>query len=771
MKTFLLKHKIKLLSALAFSIWFYFLIPDELFQSPTSTVIYSANGKMLGARIADDGQWRFPSEDSVPPKFERLITLFEDEYFYSHPGVNPLSMSKALWKNIFGSSRKRGGSTLTMQVARMARGNQDRNIWQKFIETFWALRIECAYSKEEILNLYASNAPFGGNVVGLSAASWRYYGRDLSKLSWGEMASIAVLPNAPALIFPGKNHDKLLQKRNWLLNKLRLAGDISQENYELAIAEPLPGKPKDLPELATHLMALQEKNGLKGERIISTLNYELQNKVMQQLKRFQTAYSGNEVNSIAAVVMEVKSGKIMAYVGNIEGEKKNKGEEVDLAQAPRSSGSILKPFLYASMVDEGLRLPDALMNDVPFGFSGYSPQNFEDKYDGVVPMSNALTRSLNVPFVFALQEYGSKRFLDKLHQLGFASLNRTAQNYGLSLILGGGEVKLIDLVSAYRKQAFDLQYDSRKMNDIQYLKNKIQNNGENKNIDFSKAAIWHTFETMSNVARPRTEDGWQEFLGGRKVAWKTGTSFGHRDAWAIGVTPEYVVGVWVGNASGEGRPDLTGLNYAGPVLFRLFKQLPSTTWFKEPPKLMAVKVCKKSGYRASANCGETYMQKIHAKGMESKICMYHQQIFLDEKGKYLVNSTCYPVEKMTSKTWFVLPSLQAWYYKGHTTEYEELPPNMPGCLSGKIGVNLVYPVNHTKVFIPRNLQGEHGQLIFEAVHNQNNALVYWHLDGVFLGNTKGLHRLSLRPTSGKHKLTVVDEFGNSDEANFESIEK
>ena len=214
MKTFLLKHKIKLLSALAFSIWFYFLIPDELFESPTSTVIYSANGKMLGARIADDGQWRFPSEDSVPPKFERLITLFEDEYFYSHPGVNPLSMSKALWKNIFGSSRKRGGSTLTMQVARMARGNQDRNIWQKFIETFWALRIECAYSKEEILQLYASNAPFGGNVVGLSAASWRYYGRDLSKLSWGEMASIAVLPNAPALIFPGKNHDKLLQKRN-----------------------------------------------------------------------------------------------------------------------------------------------------------------------------------------------------------------------------------------------------------------------------------------------------------------------------------------------------------------------------------------------------------------------------------------------------------------------------------------------------------------------------------------------------------------------------
>ncbi|MFM7023886.1 MAG: penicillin-binding protein 1C [Flavobacteriales bacterium] len=769
-KKYILKYKFRFVVLLLILIWFYFLIPARLFSSPTSTVICSSSGKMLGARIADDGQWRFPAEDSVPPKFKRLIMLFEDEYFYSHPGVNPVSMSKALYNNLFSSGRKRGGSTLTMQVARMARGNEDRNIYQKFIETFWALRIECAYSKEEILKLYASNAPFGGNVVGLSAASWRYYGRDASKLSWGEMAAIAVLPNAPALIFPGKNHEKLLKKRNWLLQKLRDAGDISNEDYELAIAEPLPGKPKDLPELATHLMALQENNGKKGERIVSTLNYDLQSKVMQQMNRFQKVYSGNEVHSIAAMIMEVKTGKVIAYVGNIEGEKKNYGEEVDLIQAPRSSGSILKPFLYASLVDEGMKLPDALLSDVPFGFSGYSPQNFEDVYDGVVPMSDALTRSLNVPFVFALHEYGTKRFLDKLHNLGFASLNRSAQNYGLSLILGGGEVRLIDLMTAYRKMSFDLQSYSSKMPSVSYVKNEHTLPTE-KNVDFSKAAIWHTFETMSNVLRPRTEEGWQEFLGGRKVAWKTGTSFGHRDAWAVGVTPEYVVGVWVGNASGEGRPDLTGLNYAGPVLFRLFKLLPSTSWFKEPEGMSTVKVCSKSGYRAGAYCEETYWQKIHAKGTESKICPYHQQIFLDAKGEFLVNSKCYPVEKMTTAKWFVLPSLQAWYVKSHTTSYKELPPNFPGCMEGRIGVNIVYPIHHSKVFIPRNLRGEHEQAIFEVVHNQKNAVVYWHMDGVFLGSTKGAHRQSIRPSLGKHKLTVVDEYGNSDEVEFESMEK
>ena len=725
---------------------------------------------MLGARIADDGQWRFPEEDSVPPKFKRLLILFEDEYFYSHPGINPVSMSKAFYDNLFTSKRKRGGSTITMQVARMARGNEDRNIYQKFIETFWALRIECAYSKEEIIQLYASNAPFGGNVVGLSAASWRYYGREPSKLSWGEMAAIAVLPNAPALIFPGKNHQKLLTKRNWLLKKLMQAGDISAEDYELAIAEPLPGKPKDLPELATHLMMLQEKNGKKGRRIVSTLNYNLQMKMVQQMTRFQSVYSGNEVNSIAAIIMEVKTGKVISYVGNIEGLKKNMGEEVDLVQAPRSSGSILKPFLFAATVDEGIKLPDALLPDVPFGFSGYSPQNFEDKYDGVVPLSNALTRSLNVPFVFALHDYGTKRFLDKLHTLGFSSLNRSAQNYGLSLILGGGEVRLVDLVSAYRKMAFDLQFYSAKMPEPSYLKNEKDIAAE-KTLNFSRAAIWHTFETMSNVSRPRTEEGWQEFLGGRKVAWKTGTSFGHRDAWAVGVTPEYVIGVWVGNASGEGRPDLTGLNYAGPVLFRLFKFLPSTSWFREPAGMTTVKVCKKSGYRAGAFCEESYWQKIHSKGTESKICPYHQQIFLDTKGKFLVNSACYPVEQMTTVNWFVLPSLQAWYFKNHTTEYKELPPNLPGCMEGKIGVNIVYPVNHSKVFIPRNLSGEHEQIIFEAVHNQKNALVYWHMDGIFLGSTKSLHRQSLKPSPGKHKLTVVDEYGNSDEVNFESMEK
>lgn len=770
-KNFLLKHKFKLLFIVLFAGWFYFLIPSPLFQLPKSTVVYSANGNLMGARIADDGQWRFPAEDSVPFKFTRLITLFEDEYFYYHPGVNPISMGKALWSNVRKMRVKRGGSTLTMQVARMARGNNSRNIWNKGIETFCAVRIEAAYSKEEILNLYASNAPFGGNVVGLSAASWRYYGREPSQLSWGEMATIAVLPNAPSLIFPGKNQARLLKKRNQLLHKLMTAGDLTNEDYELAIAEPLPGKPRELPDIAPHLIGFFEKNGQKGERITSALNYELQARIYKQLKRFQTAYSLNEVHNLAAIVVEVKSGKVLSYIGNIAGKAKEKGEDVDIIQSARSSGSILKPFLYAAAVDEGMKLPDALVNDIPYTFAGYSPQNYELSYDGVVPMSHALTRSLNIPFVLLLKEYGVQRFLDKLNAIGFSSLNRTSNNYGLSLILGGGEVKLMDLASSYRKMAYDLQIQSRPAQSLLFAIAQANNAPSKKTANYSQSAIWHTFETMSNVVRPRSEDGWQQFLGGRKVAWKTGTSFGHRDAWAVGVTPEYVVAVWVGNASGEGRPDLTGLSYAGPVLFRILQFLPATTWFKEPGGMASLRVCKQSGFRAGANCDGVYWQKSSAKGLEAATCPYHQKIFLDQSQRFVVNSNCYPVDLMSSKNCFVLPPLQAFYYKYRSTDYKELPPNYPGCFEEKNTVNIVYPLNGAKVFVPRNLSGEHEELIFEAVHNRKNSVVHWHLDGNYLSTTTGVHRISLRPSIGKHKLTVVDEFGNEDSAVFDSSEK
>jgi len=253
-KNLRLKIKITLVIVALLLAWFYFSLSSTLFNYPTSFVIEDKNGNLLNASIAADGQWRFPYNEDVPDKFSKCITTFEDKRFYYHPGVDILALARAFKTNIANKEIVQGGSTITMQVIRLSRHKQKRNLWQKIIESIQAVRLECSYSKKKIMSLYASNAPFGSNVVGLDAASWRYFGRSADKLSWGEMASLAVLPNAPALVHPGKNREVLLRKRNELLDKLFANNTIDKTTSNLAKLEPLPGKPLALPQLAPHLL-------------------------------------------------------------------------------------------------------------------------------------------------------------------------------------------------------------------------------------------------------------------------------------------------------------------------------------------------------------------------------------------------------------------------------------------------------------------------------------------------------------------------------------
>ena len=338
----------------ALAAWFYLVVPQPLFDTPYATILETSDAKLLGARIASDGQWRFPAPDSIPDKFEKCLLLFEDRHFYRHPGINPVSMGRALVQNIRERRIVSGGSTLTMQVARMARPAKARNLPNKLVEMIWALNIELRYSKKEILTLYASQAPFGGNVVGIEAAAWRYYQRPPHLLSWAESATLAVLPNAPSLIFPGKNDTLLLQKRNRLLDKLHTNGTIDQLTCQLAKTEPLPQQTYRLPDDSYHLLewAIREQ---RGQRIKTTLDLHLQEQLNEALLRHARQLAGNRINNVAALVAEVKTGKVLAYTGNVpELSDAHNGNHVDIIRAPRSSGSILKPFLYAAMTDKGM---------------------------------------------------------------------------------------------------------------------------------------------------------------------------------------------------------------------------------------------------------------------------------------------------------------------------------------------------------------------------------------------------------------------------------
>ena len=535
-----LKLKILFIIAAALFTWFWFSFPSKIFNEPTSFVIEDKDGNLLNASIAADGQWRFPYDENVPYKFIKCITTFEDKRFYSHPGVDVIALARAAIKNVKNKGVVQGGSTLTMQVIRLSRHETNRSIWEKMIESAKAVRLECSYSKKQIMALYASEAPFGSNVVGLDAASWRYYGRSPEKLSWGEMAALAVLPNAPALVHPGKNRDILLKKRNALLDKLLENKILDKSLCYLSKLEPLPGSPVPLPQVAPHLLQRfkeDKRSNNLSSRLQTTIDINLQKNVIDILNQHHNVLKGNGINNACALVLDVETGNALAYVGNIYNPSNAELEsDVDVIKAPRSPGSALKPILYASMFSEGMILPNSLIPDIPTQIGGYTPQNFDLNYDGAVPASMALARSLNIPAVKLLQQYKYQRFYDLLKQLGMTTLNKPADNYGLSLILGGSEVTMWDLAGIYAGMARTVNH--QKKNNGLALKEDFH--PPNYFIDstpgkkspgdvinsLDATSIWFAFQAMEEVMRPGEEGLWQEFSSSQQIAWKTGTSFG-----------------------------------------------------------------------------------------------------------------------------------------------------------------------------------------------------------------------------------------------------
>lgn len=773
-----LKYLLVLITALTILVLFWFSIPKKLFTDPACTVLYDRNGDLLAASIADDGQYRFPPSDSVPEKFIRCIVEFEDRKFFQHPGVNPFSIARAAWQNIKEQRIISGGSTITMQVIRLYRKGKGRTIGEKIIEIILATRLEISNTKDEILNFYASNAPFGGNVVGLDAAAWRYYGRSPFELSWAETAALAVLPNAPSLVFPGKNHELLQAKRNRLLKRLMEQGYIDSLTFTLSLHEPLPGEPKPLPQLTPHLLARVMISEKSGEQVKTTISKSLQKLVDATVDRHHQRLAGNQIHNVAALVLEVETGNVVAYVGNVYGSLH--GNHVDIITSPRSTGSILKPFLYAAMLHEGLILPNTLIPDIPTQIGGFTPKNFFPEYDGAVPASRAISRSLNVPAVRMLQHYGIAPFHNLLTKLGLSTITRSPENYGLSLILGGAEATLWDLAGVYASLArtlihyrqFESRYNPKDYHNPGFVKSEVD--VKPLNLQFHSvldaSAIYFTLEAMREVARPDELAGWKYFASSRSVAWKTGTSFGHRDGWAIGLNPQFVVAVWVGNASGEGRPNLTGVGAAAPILFDIFELLPPVRWFDIPyDDMVRVAVCRQSGHRASEICEPVDSVWIPAKGLETTACPYHRIVHLNQQKTHRVTDKCISVNQMVQESWFVLPPAMEWFYRTKNPMYRKLPSYSKGCepMITTNPMELLYPrIERSVLKIPRDLDGKPSEAIFEIAHRADDAMIYWHLNGVYLGFTTMFHRMAINPGVGDHLLSVVDAEGNALDVRF-----
>lgn len=746
------------------AVWFALLGRGPLFEVPYSRVLYSADGRLLGARVAADEQWRFPPSDStvLPLRYLRALIEFEDRRFYRHPGVSLPSVVRAATDNAIQGRRTSGASTLTMQLVRLSRGNPPRTVSEKISEMITALRLEWSYNKSEIVALYAAHAPFGGNVVGVEAAAWRYFERPLDELTWAEAATLAVLPNAPGLIRPGRSEEELRHKRNRLLNRLLQTNDIDSTDYLLAIDEPLPTTPAPLPAHAPHLL---ERGG--G---VTTLDGNLQVAVQQIVDNYgRSTLAPNHISNAAAIVAEIETGRVLAYVGNITSTDTgaDDGRAVDVVQARRSTGSLLKPLLYCAMVSAGEIMPEALVFDTPLNMAGFTPSNYNRTFSGVVTAREAIERSLNVPVVRMLRQYNISRFLEHLRALGMTTLPYGADHYGATLVLGGAEGSLWEMAGIYaslgRAMGSVNRTGSYAAGDLRGLTLDPTRDGTlppRADATLSKidpGALWFTLEAMSGVNRPEEEASWQVFSTTKQVAWKTGTSYGNRDAWAVGITPRYVVGVWVGNANGAGRASMTGVGSAAPVMFDIFALLPAAPqWFAKPLEAMEpTQVCRRSGFRASQWCGADPSGGIDTLdmprvGLSTPVCPYHKAVAIEGR----------------TVGWFVLPPAAEYYYRRRGGDYTPPPATLSGSYSP---LEFIYPESGAVLYLPRGFNGRE-EFVFRAAHRDAAALIHWHIDQNYLGATRSSdpagHARTTTVDPGRHTLTIVDDSGHRERISF-----
>jgi len=773
------KYKILLILTITILAWLVWPMGSSLDDQPTSFILFDKNEELLGARIAEDGQWRFPRMEKVPSRFSKALLQFEDKNFYSHIGVDISSVVRASYQNIKEQRVVSGASTLTMQLMRLHYPKAPRSILQKIKETAFAIRYELFYSKDHILLDYCTHAPFGGNVVGFETASWRYFDKAPEALTWAEASTLAVLPNAPGLIHPGRNRNALIAKRDRLLTQLLNNQIIDSIEYEISLAEPLISRPGQLPDLAPHLLE-HVRRGNK-ERYTSSLDKNLQQIIRSIIRDHQTINAQKNIQNAAVIVVDNKTQQVISYHGNTEGIDNEKYN--DMIQRPRSTGSILKPLLYALAIEDELIAPQQLAEDIPISINGFSPKNYNHQHYGAVPYDKVIAKSLNVPSVNLLREYNVDRFLLDLRSLGFTSFDNSADYYGLTLILGGGEVNLWELSQAYSYLAKSLTtYTSESSRyDINLRPSISISNGiletSVKYVEdpalLSASAIWHMLEAMLDVERPNADGQWEKFSSSKRIHWKTGTSYGNRDAWAVGVTPQYTVGIWVGNSDGEGQRDIIGVKAAGTLLFDVYNALDVTEVFEIPyDDMVTLPICKVSGHIASEYCSHSEERHVSYHTQLTEICPYHIPVIVNAESGLLAYQDCADTYNITDTSWFVLAPHVASYYKQYHPSYIPLPLFDDACNEYNDRTDqmvFIYPKENSSFFLPKDMDGEREMCVLKASHKDAESKIYWHINGSFHKMTEDIHEVALDLIAGEYLVTIQDDTGMKQSRRVEII--
>ena len=608
-----------------------------------STVIYDRNGGILRVYLNEDEQFILPPLEGskIPIKLKKAVIIFEDKNFYNHIGVDPSGIARAIWLNIKNGKRVSGGSTITMQTVKILRGGK-RTYYNKFVEVFYSFILEYKMSKDEILNLYLSNVPYGRNIRGYRGAFLKYYGKNGEELTWSEAASLAILPNSPSLVTFKKNKIKFLKKKNRLLKKIYENNEIDKDDYELSIGENPPSKNYKVPQRGMFFSDYIRKKTKKNE-VVTSLDWNIQKQVEAVVKNYKHILNKNNILNAAVLVIDTDTRDILGYYGG-EFKDENYGL-IDAVNIKRNVGSTLKPFLYGLSMDKGLISTRSLLVDIPTYYKSFSPVNSDKKNRGLVRASKALQLSLNIPMVRLLSEYGVEKFVNFFEETNLVKID-TERGHGLSAILGTIELSPYELASLYTSlgnygnfQPLNFILDDKKNKTAVSVKLP-------SNQLISQGASYLTLDIMRNLNRPSSN--WEYYRSKNEFYWKTGTSYGERDGWAVGTNKNYTILVWTGNLDNTPGNHLGGIRYAAPILFDILDSISSDLGEFDKPvgRFKKVEVTQ-NGFRSINNTGiEEIIVPI---GTVLKVDPYEKQIFVDLDTNEEVDSRTWKGKNYSSK--------------------------------------------------------------------------------------------------------------------------
>ena len=727
-----------------------FPLPDKI---EYSTIITDNKGNIVNAFLTKDQKWRMKTElTEISPLLRKTIIAKEDKYFYAHPGVNPFAVIRAFFNNIFKMKITSGASTITMQVARALEPGK-RNIGSKFREMFRAFQLELKYSKNEILQMYLNLVPYGGNIEGVKAASLLYFNKNPDHLSLAEITALSIIPNRPSSLVIGKNNDRIIKERNRWLKKFARDKVFSEKEIQDALAEPLTATRGTVPHYIPHLSYKLKQQG--GSIIKTNIDLNTQLKTEKLVQDYVRALRLRNIKNAAVEIIDNKTHKVITYVGSSNFKDSTDGGQVNGADAVREPGSTLKPLLYAMCFDEGLLTPKMVITDVPVNYEGYAPENYDQKFNGYITVEYALEHSLNIPAVKSLKMLGYEKLIRKLSDCNFKQIRKDQKKLGLSMILGGCGTTLEEMTGLFSSFANDGIYISPSFTQSDTNSPKV--------VVASPAATFMINEILSNLSRPDFPLSWQATERMPKIAWKTGTSYGRRDAWSIGYNKNYTVGVWTGNFSGTGVADLSGANTATPLLFKIFNTIDYNNdqdWFMQPKDCDIRKVCSETGLIPSDHCTNLVTDYFIPLVSPTKTCDNWQEIMVSPDEKISYCKSCAP-ETGYKKKWYriVDPDMQAWYRENNIS-YEKIPPHNPNCekiFKGSAPF-ITSPANGSEYLISKK-NPEPLQLTCKTANDVMK--VYWYIDNKFYKVCNAGDKQFFIPAEGPVKISCTDDKGRN----------